>query len=150
MPLWLVYHPEGTFTTAESKQALVSNITPIYTDGGLPAFYVVVNFVQLPSSCMFVGGKPPVRPFIRITVDHLAVHFSDNVPRRERVLSRIDQALKPHIADNGYDWEYSIDETPRELWKINGVIPPPFQSGDEKNWATLNKPVEWHKTEEKL
>jgi hypothetical protein len=125
MPLWLVYHPEGTFTTTGSKQALAADITSIYTAGGLPAFYVVVSFIPLSAGSCFVGGQAPSKPFIRLTVDHLAVHFVDDKARALRMITKIDQVLKPHIADKGYDWEFSIDETPREFWKINGFIPPP-------------------------
>ena len=127
MPLWLIYHPEGTFPTPEAKQALVSSITSLYTGGGLPAFYVVVQFITQPPSSIFVGGtNPPAdKPFIRFAVDHLAVHFSKDDERRLRVMSRLEELIKPHVADKGYDWELSIDETPRELWHINGIAPPP-------------------------
>lgn len=32
---------------------------------------------------------------------------------RDRFLGRVDEALKPHVADKGYDWEYSVEETRR-------------------------------------
>ncbi|KAK3682217.1 putative oxalocrotonate tautomerase [Podospora appendiculata] len=153
MPLWLVYHPEGTFTTQESRQTLAADITRIYTDAGLPAFYVVVNFVTLPSSNIFVGAESPAagKPFIRISVDHIAVHFGnyeDTAQRQLRMVTRVDQVLKPHVADKGYDWEFHIDETPRELWKINGFIPPPWHSEAEKLWAKENKPSAWQQPED--
>lgn len=47
MPLWLIYHPTGTFEDNATKQALSRDITAMYTDRGLPAFYVVVNFIKL-------------------------------------------------------------------------------------------------------
>jgi len=59
MPLWLVFHPEGTFVTPESKQALAADITTLYTGAGLPAFYVIVNFITLPHTSVFLGGKNP-------------------------------------------------------------------------------------------
>lgn len=129
MPLWLVFHPEGTFVTPESKQALAADVTSLYTAGGLPAFYVVVNFITLPHTSIFVGGKnpPPEKPFIRFMVDHLAVHFKDDGVRTLRIINRLDELIKPHVGDKGYDWEFHIDETPRELWKINGFIPPPSE-----------------------
>lgn len=46
----------------------------------------------------------------------------------KRFLARIDAALKPFIADEGYDWEYSVLETSRDLWKINGLVPPGWGS----------------------
>ena len=47
MPLWLIYHPTGTFEDNATKQALSRDITAMYTDRGLPAFYVAVNFIKL-------------------------------------------------------------------------------------------------------
>jgi len=130
MPLWLVFHPEGTFPTTESKKALAADITTLYTGGGLPAFYVVVNFITLPHGSIFVGGQttPAAAPFVRFTVDHLAVHFRDDAARKRRVIDRLDELIRPHVADRGYDWEFHIDETPRELWMINGFVPPPRES----------------------
>jgi hypothetical protein len=61
-------------------------------------------------------------------VDHLAVHFDDDAARKLRVINKLDELIKPHVADKGYDWEFHIDETPRELWKIDGFIPPPRES----------------------
>jgi len=127
MPLWLVFHPEGTFPTPEAKQTLAAALTSYYTSAGLPAFYVIVNFITLPATNIFIGGQnaPPERPFIRFMADHIAVHFGDDQARKERATTRLEELIKPHVADKGYDWEFSIDETPRELWKINGFIPPP-------------------------
>ncbi|GAB1320653.1 hypothetical protein MFIFM68171_10863 [Madurella fahalii] len=145
MPLWLVFHPEGTFKTPEDKQALAADITTLYTNGGLPPFYVVVQFITQPHSNIFVGGKNPSpdKPFIRFAVDHLAVHFGDDGARKLRVINRLDDLIKPHVADKGYDWEFHIDETPRELWKINGFIPPPHGSEAERTWAKENKASDW-------
>lgn len=125
MPLWQIFHPEGTFTNPESKQALAGDITSMYTSFGLPAFYVVVNFIAQPAHNTYVGGKNPPQPFIRLVVDHVAVHQGEDEARMQRLTARVDAALKPHIADKGYDWEYHVDETPRGLWKINGLNPPP-------------------------
>ncbi|KAK3358012.1 putative oxalocrotonate tautomerase [Lasiosphaeria hispida] len=129
MPLWLIYHPEGTFTS-DAKEALAAEITSIYTAVGLPAFYVVINFISLPNSSIFVGGRnpPPEKPFIRFSVDHIAVHLGGDVKRQAGITARIETKLKPHIADRGYDYEFHVDETPRELWRINGFIPPPLTS----------------------
>lgn len=53
--------------------------------------------------------------------------------------------LKPHVADKGYDWEYHIDETPRSLWRINGLVAPPFRSLAERKWFEENKASVWAK-----
>jgi len=144
MPLWLVFHPPEAFITDEAKQALSKDITEVYTFRGLPAFYVDVIFIVLPRSDIFVGGKPKAdKPFIRISIDNIAVHTEGVAEAQKSLTSRIDAALKPHIAAKGYDWEYHIAETDRGLWKINGLIPPPFGSDAEAVWARENAPVEW-------
>lgn len=67
MPLWLVFHPTGTFEDTASKQALTKDITKIYTGIGLPAFYVVVNFMKVPPGDVWVGAERKMEnPFIRI------------------------------------------------------------------------------------
>lgn len=51
--------------------------------------------------------------------------------------------MKPHLLDKGYDFEYHVDETDRRLWKINGLVPPPFKSEEEKVWVRENRAVEY-------
>ena len=86
MPLWIVYHPATAFTDKATKKAFSDKITKIYTDGGLPAFYVIVIFQVVDQDSCFVGGvsrpSPHIeannpgpdssQPFIRITIQHLA------------------------------------------------------------------------------
>ncbi|KAL5355944.1 putative oxalocrotonate tautomerase [Aspergillus floccosus] len=140
MPLWLIFHPPNTFEDAASKQALVKDVTKIYTNVGLPPFYVVVNFIRISSEEVWVGGERRTeRPFVRIIIDHIAVRI-ENDDMYKRTADAIDNALKPHLADKGYDWEFHVDETERKLWRINGMIPPPFKSDEERKWATENRP----------
>ncbi|UPL02806.1 hypothetical protein LCI18_013740 [Fusarium solani-melongenae] len=144
MPLWLIHHPPATFDNQESKAAFAADITELYTNLGLPAFYVVVKFIPTEVSNLFVGGEPRTnKPFIRIVIDHIAVHMDDSAKTHQQATSRVDDVLKRHIAEKGYDWEYHIDETPRGLWKVNGLIPPPYKSEDEKKWVQANAPLEW-------
>lgn len=111
----------------------------------MPAFYVVVNFIETQPSNIFVGGELAhlhyKRPFIRLVVEHIHVRQPNEDAAYAGVTKRIDSLLKPHIEDKGYDWEYHIDETERRLWKINGIAPPPFRSEDEKVWVRENRPV---------
>ncbi|KAJ5622961.1 hypothetical protein N7490_011566 [Penicillium lividum] len=142
MPLWQIYHPPGTFEDNVSKQALATDITKIYTGVGLPAFYVVVQFIQLQDSDVWVGGTSGTeKPFIRVVITQIAVRLPDDDVAYRRNTMRIDNALKPHIQDKGYNWEYHVDETERRLWKINGMIPPPLKSEEEKMWVRENRPV---------
>jgi len=144
MPLWVVYHPPGTFDDDETKQALAKDITDWYSTGRgtLPRFYVVVNFIQLPVNSVWVGGElRKDKPFIRLTVDHIAVRMPDDDAQYKRIMQGISAFLKPHIADKGYDWEVHVDETERRLWQINGINPPPWRSEEEKMWHKENRPV---------
>ena len=55
--------------------------------------------------------------------------------------------LKPFIADAGYDWEYSITESSRDLWKVQGLVPPMPGTEAEKEWVRRNEAVEFEKSE---
>jgi hypothetical protein len=147
MPLWLIFHPPGVFEEVAAKQDLARDVTKIYTNIDLPAFYVVVNFIKLPIENTWVGGEMHTHnPFIRIAIEHIAAHASDfeasNIHDiQDTVTSWIDKALKPHIADKGYDWEYHVDETARRLWKENGMTAPEFKSKAEVLWFKENRAV---------
>ncbi|KAL2063991.1 hypothetical protein VTL71DRAFT_4485 [Oculimacula yallundae] len=143
MPLWLIFHPPTTFTSSASKKALSDDITKFYTAIGLPAFYVVVNFIALSNGTSFVGGEVPTTPFIRIVINHVAVHVPNQDEAYRDATTRIDEVLRPHVKDRGYEWEYHVDETERRLWKVNGLVAPPFGSEVEKIWVRENRTVEW-------
>jgi len=143
MPLWLIFHPPGTFEDSVSKQAFAEDITKMYTeDLGLPAFYVVANFIKLSPEDVWIGGKQKTdKHFIRIVINHVAYHVPDEDSNYKSASSRITRVLKPHVIDRGYVSEFHVDETDRRLWKINGLIPPPFKSEEEKLWAKENRAV---------
>ncbi|KAH8820278.1 putative oxalocrotonate tautomerase [Xylogone sp. PMI_703] len=144
MPLWIIYHSAGTFEDDTAKQALSESITGMYTSIGLPAFYVVVNFVKLPVNDIWVGGKMKTdKPFVRMCISHIAHRLPDSDRVYERVVTLIDELLKPHIADKGYDWEFHVEETDRRLWKVNGLVPPPRNSEAEKMWFKENRAIPW-------
>lgn len=139
MPLWNISTPVGAYT-AEQKKAFAKDITAKYVETvGIPAFYVVVNFRELPEDDFFVGGEP-VGNFIRIFVDHVARQM-DTPELRRWASDEFEKALVPHVKDRGFDWEWHIDETPLDLWQVNGLIPPPAMSEAERLWAQENRPV---------
>lgn len=147
MPLWQIYHPESTFADVESKQALTNDITSMYTPR-MPAFYVVVQFISMSPETFWVGGSSKTeRPFIRIVISHVAITSKttseDEDAFFKRVTGLIDGVLQPHVEAKGYDWEYSVMETERRFWKINGLTPPPWQSEAEQEWIRANKPLPW-------
>ncbi|KAF2441673.1 hypothetical protein P171DRAFT_523627 [Karstenula rhodostoma CBS 690.94] len=152
MPLWIIYHPRSIFTSEAEKTAFSKDVTNIYTAVPLPAFYVNVLFVPLDATNIYVGSVPRPTPhtaanepgpdssvpFVRITIQNIA-RTLPNDAARDRFLGAIDKALKPHIADKGYDWEYSVEETRRDLWKIQGIVPPMPGSDAELQWTRENK-----------
>lgn len=148
MPLWLIFHPDGTFEDDASKEALSKGITKFYNERvGLPKFYAVVNFIKMPGNTMWVGGEKPNKdkPFIRIVIEHIAVTLPNEDEDYKRTANAIDAILKPHVADKGYNWEFHIDETERRLWKVNGLFAPAFGSEEEKIWVKENRAVPWEK-----
>lgn len=144
MPLWQIYHPPGTYEDAAEKQAFVKDITSHYTEVGLPPFYVVVHFNKIENENVFVGAKvksATEKPFVRVVITHIAVRLPDLDSVYLKQTSRLDKIFKPHVLEKGYDFEYHVDETERRLWKINGLIPPPFKSAEERVWFEENRPV---------
>ncbi|OAL53557.1 hypothetical protein IQ07DRAFT_502296 [Pyrenochaeta sp. DS3sAY3a] len=146
MPLWLIFHPDGTFEDDASKEAFSKDITNFYNQRvGLPKFYAVVNFIKMPGNTMWVGGEKinKNKPFIRIVIEHIAVTLPNQDEDYKRTANAIDAILKPHVADKGYSWEFHIDETERRLWKVQGLFAPPFGSEEEKIWVKENRAVPW-------
>ncbi|CAN9145526.1 unnamed protein product [Alternaria alternata] len=141
MPLWAIYHTDTIFTDAASRKALAASITKLHEDViKIPKFYVVVTFIPLPSDGLYVGGEETEKPFVRLVIDQIAGKMPEN--NRENYAfwtSKVDEALAPHIADKGYDWEYHIDETQLLLWKINGVYAPTLYSPEFMKWKEANK-----------
>jgi phenylpyruvate tautomerase PptA (4-oxalocrotonate tautomerase family) len=137
MPLWTIYYPPGAFTK-EEKQALTTDITKIYTDFGLPRFYVGVVYVPTTEEDFFMDDTPQ-KNFVRIKIDQIARSLPND--KRAWWVEKCDAHLKKHIADKGFGFEWHIDETPRDLWSIQGIPPPPPNSDAEKRWVSENKPT---------
>ncbi|PSN68543.1 hypothetical protein BS50DRAFT_663112 [Corynespora cassiicola Philippines] len=160
MPLWHIYHPPTLFTDPAEREALSKDITEIYAKTPLPRFYVVVLFVPIEPSNMYVGGvsRPSVpkqenkpgpdsaKPFVRITIQNIARKVS--TPEAiASFLSRVDAAIHPHIAAKSIDWEYSVVESSRDLWKINGLVPPLPNTPAERRWVEENVPTPYESEE---
>ncbi|KAF4311532.1 Tautomerase [Botryosphaeria dothidea] len=156
MPHIRIYHPaERAFTDAKDRKGLADNITNMYTSSGIPAFYVIVHFVPVPSTHFFVGGRngdsdqgnadPSQPPMIRVNVDHIARAMA-TIESQKYFFTR---ALKPYIADKGYDWEYyNMVESPKEYGKVNGIYLPPIGGEVEQRWAKENRPSPYEGMEE--
>lgn len=73
--------------------------------------------------------------------------LSPNAEVYHTFLTRVDKALKPLIADWGYDCEYSVIETDRDMWKIQGLVPPMSKTAAEREWVTMNRAVPFEATD---
>ncbi len=105
MPLHRIYHQPSAFSSTD-KQTLSERITKLYTDVGLPAFYVVVLFIPVEQESFFVGGKPTDN-FVRVVIQHLARQIPDE-ERKRKFSENYENVLAPFIKDKGYDWEVNI------------------------------------------
>ena len=120
MPLWKVYHPVGAYTR-EDKHTFAKRITDIYSS--LPKFYVDVVFQEVPQDSFYFGGEPAPN-FVRIHMDHIARQLTSEAAKT-KFLARVEDAIAPFVKDRGFDWEFHIDETPFDLWAVQGIRPPP-------------------------
>ncbi|QRV92011.1 4-oxalocrotonate tautomerase [Ceratobasidium sp. AG-Ba] len=137
MPMHRIYTASGLYTPAE-KATMAKNITALYTNV-MPAFYVVVLFIDLAEDSYFIGGEQNNK-FVRINVQHLARHFSSDEVKI-KFMHMYEQAVKPFTADKGLDWEINIDEADPITWHENGMSPPAPKSKGEELWKQTNKAV---------
>jgi phenylpyruvate tautomerase PptA (4-oxalocrotonate tautomerase family) len=145
VPLWRIFHAPGAFD-AKQKAALANDVTQLYVNVvGLPAFYVNVLFSAVPEESFYIGGKT-VTNFVRISIEQIARKIPPDEDSRRSWLRRIDETLARHIEQRGFDWEYNILETSRDLWKVNGISPPPPDSDAEKKWAVENRPSKYERS----
>jgi hypothetical protein len=109
MPLWRIWHPANVWSEGD-KECLSKAITKLYTDQGLPAFYVVVLYSEIPATDgVYVGGKKHNR-FVRISIDQIARDSTQFPMERQKLwLDRIDAVIAPYVRKRGLDWEFHID-----------------------------------------
>ena len=136
MPLWKIYHPEDAYTQ-QDKQEIAESITQMY-QGFLPRFYVNVFFRALPKDSFFIGAEP-CDDFVRVSIDHIARSLKDAAAQKQFLMG-CNQVLHPYIAGRGYRWELHVNETPFDLWTVNGFKPPLPETAAEQNWRAENKP----------
>ncbi|KAH6718563.1 putative oxalocrotonate tautomerase [Leptodontidium sp. MPI-SDFR-AT-0119] len=140
MPLWTIYHSDSIFKDDSTTVPLADAITKLHVrEIGFPAFYVVTIFVPVKSGKLLVGGRNPEKPFVRISIDQIALKMAEDLKAYKKWTAKIDEMLEPHIAAKWYDSEYHINETEKMLWKVNGTYAPPFGSVEEKKWIKANR-----------
>jgi phenylpyruvate tautomerase PptA (4-oxalocrotonate tautomerase family) len=139
MPYWEIFAPEGAFTP-EDKKGLSSDLAHMYAENvDIPLFYTVVRFQDLPANSLYVGGEDTTN-FVRIVVDHIARHLPDP-EYRKFAMGVFEATIAPYVRDKGLDWEIHFDETPLDLWRVQGLIPPPAGTELEKLWAEENRAI---------
>jgi phenylpyruvate tautomerase PptA (4-oxalocrotonate tautomerase family) len=138
MPLWNVYHPVGAYSE-EEKREFAKLVTSLYEAAGLPRFYVVTLFHEVDRSSFYVGGEP-VDDVVRVAIDIFARNVDDPA-RRESVRHRIGAVIQPFATAKGLRWEFHVDQTPRDMWMTNGLVPPPPGSDAEQLWAKENRAI---------
>jgi hypothetical protein len=136
MPLWQIYHPEDVFSDSD-KQAIANHVTQMY-ESFLPRFYVNVFFHTLSKSSFYIGGQP-TDDFVRVTIDHIARSIKDP-EHQQQFLKGCAGLLEPYVAGRGLRWELHVDDTPFELWTINGYKPPLPNTTAEAKWRSENRP----------
>ena len=136
MPLWDI-HTSGSMFSPGEKQDLAKKITKIYSI--LPPFYVRVRFTEDPLDSVFSGGEKETN-LVHLQIYHLARHFQ-STEQKIGFLKRVDAVLNPVMEAKGFDWEYTVNESPRDLWKMNGLVPPEANSDAEKEWHKANRPL---------
>jgi phenylpyruvate tautomerase PptA (4-oxalocrotonate tautomerase family) len=122
----------------EEKAELADRVAKIVYPH-LPAFYVGVVFQEVSSENFYIGGKP-AENFVRIWIDHIA----RTLPLPEHKADWRGRALKavaPMFTERNLNWELHVDETPRDLWLIQGLVPPLPNTEPEKKWHLENKPT---------
>ncbi|KAG7448806.1 uncharacterized protein BT62DRAFT_929884 [Guyanagaster necrorhizus] len=143
MPLHRFYVPPNLYSD-EDKQTLSKAITNQYTRTGLPEFYVVVLFVEVPRQGYFVGGKATDN-FVRVVVHHLAKQFATDEDKA-RFMNAYEQTIAPFTKARGVDWEVEVIDSDPQLWRENGIIPPHAVNNTEIAllWAKENRPVPYY------
>jgi phenylpyruvate tautomerase PptA (4-oxalocrotonate tautomerase family) len=123
MPFWKIYHSPNTLTQ-EDKSTLSASITEYYVSVGLPAYYVNIFYLPLPSSDFYVGGKPESKK-LSIEILHIARQWDSTEPARATYFKNsINNILKPYTTDKGVQLEFCVVQGPPQLWRINGIDPP--------------------------
>ncbi|EHB56164.1 4-oxalocrotonate tautomerase [Mycolicibacterium rhodesiae JS60] len=139
MTCWEIFAPENAYTEMEKEQ-LSESITSIYVDHArLPKFYVVVIFHEKPAYSMYVGGKAADN-FVRIRIDHCSRQL-ETAEMRAACMAVIEERLAPLVKERGFNWEVHIDETPMDLWRVQGLVPPLPESEMERAWVRENRPI---------
>lgn len=135
MPKWVFHHTKGAFTR-EDKERLAKGMSNIYTTFGLPAFFAHAHFFELAPEDIWSGGEPS-KSFTTISIYHAAANIRDK-SEGEAFLKALDDVVRPVLKPKGIKWESNVYETPRDWWRLQGMIPPDFNTNMLKKWVEAN------------
>ena len=135
MPLLHFYHSKDVLDQ-DDKQNIATAFTQLY-GAMLPKFYVNVLFHDISPNNFYIGGEP-LNDFVRLSIDHIARSF-DSDENRQLFLDACHRILAPYIEKKKLRWELHVDETPFELWTIQGLRPPLPNSVAEQKWRQENR-----------
>jgi hypothetical protein len=136
MPKWVFNHTTDAFTP-EEKQLIARGMTKLYTSVGLPAFYCHAHFFELPPHSIYAGGETPPA-LTTVSIYHIARTF-ESQEIQDMFFKTLDDILRPILKPKGIEWEIGIYEANRDLWRVNGLVPPPTGSEMEKKWFAANE-----------
>ena len=153
MPLWQLLTPENAYTPDE-KADIARKITDLYSSDFtqeqlgfvLPRFYTSVIFQEVKADDFYVGGESRSQ-FVQIEVVHIARTVATAAAKAgtseeeslRRYFERMEEELKPYLADRGYEVEFHAEPAPFETWRIDFMVPPEPWSDDEARWGKDNR-----------
>ncbi|MFI5623059.1 tautomerase family protein [Nocardioides sp. NPDC051685] len=141
MPFWQVFTPEGAYTD-DDKQALAQAITDACISfAEIPAFFVNVYFHEMAANNTYLGGQQR-DDFIHIATDIVARQLP--TPEiRAACMSVINDTIRPFVQDRGFHVEIHLDQTPVELWRVEGITAPLDYPELFDQWIKENRAVPW-------
>lgn len=135
MPLWKVYHGTEAFTKPADKFAVAKAITDLYTNRGLPDFYVNILFIPFPTENLFNAAKPR-SGHVMVEILHVARNMDPNDHElHTKFKNAVDRILGPYTLDRGLHLEYAVVDCPQYLARINGVDIPESFGPEQKDEA---------------
>ncbi|WP_156759907.1 tautomerase family protein [Microbacterium karelineae] len=141
MPYFKISTPIGAYTD-EDKQAIAKAITDactLYVQ--IPAFFVNVYFDEIAPNNTYTGGESRDN-FVRIMADTSARQMP-TAEMRAGAMSVLVEAMRPFIQDRGYHSEINLDETPLDLWRVDGIVAPVDSPEIFDRWIKENRAVPW-------
>ncbi|EPE35488.1 hypothetical protein GLAREA_11187 [Glarea lozoyensis ATCC 20868] len=143
MPL-LKFYTVTNQLTPEEKADLAQVLTARYAQI-MPDFFVNIMFHELPAHDFYISERPNPGNFIRLTLEHIAVNWDEKntqeLERANKFLDFVGEVLGDRFEGRGWMYEYSILQTSRELWRVQGLTPPAIGSEDMKVWEKAGRGV---------